>query len=106
MKVFVNLIILKVSKNIAGIPNGWADQEFSNWPWKMNEIDRPRPHPGQYSKPRLCKGQIVPVATEGSIIARIKSPANQITASIGKLKTFFTSLKVVSENFQKNKASV
>jgi hypothetical protein len=61
----------------------------------MKETDFPRPHPGQYSKPRPCNGQIVHVAIDGSSKARIISPANQITASNGKLKTFFTDENVV-----------
>jgi hypothetical protein len=58
MYCLVRLNILKDKTITANIPSGCAWNDFTISPRNKNDTDRPNPHPGQKSKPKLFNGQI------------------------------------------------
>jgi hypothetical protein len=71
------------------MPRGCAANDFANSPRNNRDIECPSPQPGQKSKPRLDKGQIVKCPASGLINARVINPKNQIKASNGNFNNVF-----------------
>ena len=76
------LIILKDKIKSANIPRGCVSNEEAICPRKIREIDLPRPHPGQKSRPAFLKGHTVKWLFV-SRMARTKRPVIQQSASKG-----------------------
>ncbi len=77
-------MILKVNIITAKIPSGCRVTDSSIRPWNNKDMEAPKPHPGQKSKPIFLIGQIEKCVASGVIKVRTKSPPDQMIASQGK----------------------
>lgn len=78
----INETILCIIISTAGMPKTWELKDWEKSPLNRNAIEFPSPQPGQCSKPKLDRGQIVKWVCNGFInIARYRSAKIQIKPS-------------------------